>query len=512
MSTNATPSRTSPTGGEAALERSLSPSKVGYHLRTALLGLIGLPVIVSVVTVILAGAMTGRLASGITALVSAVVVAFGLLWWWGRGPGRPDSLGRAALPVVIAPAYYLSAWIICMALAGNLPAGALQRFALPGSPWFLVNLSASLTGREAAVPILLSGVLVAGTAGFVVGYRGRHRRMGAGARGGIRGSVMVGLVVCALIGTAGGQYLAAERYTNAATVSDEVDLTRYTPFDPDNLLVVPANPPSLRIASGFPRLDGATALYPVYAAAAEALYDVADMSESSREDLVKRVVPCSGTGEAYNRLAAGQVDVIFVAQPSEGQLARLGATGQELTLTALGREAFVFFVNADNPVEGLTQQQIRDIYTATVTNWRELGGRDQTITAYQRPEGSGSQTAMLAEVMRGVPMAEARREELIDGMGGVLSRVATYRNLDSAIGYSFRWYATVMNPKAGIKLLAVDGIAPTPETIRDGSYPLAGDFYAITLGRPSPGTAALIGWLASPEGQALVEQVGYVGR
>jgi phosphate transport system substrate-binding protein len=363
-------------------------------------------------------------------------------------------------------------------------------------------MTVRLTASEQIVPIVLAVVLVCSLAGFLVGTR-RYR---AGRDHWLR-LVAIG-VTLALVGATIGQIIAYRQYIGAPAVPDEVNLEAYRPFTSDNLLVVPPSAPSLGISADWPRLDGATALYPVYAAVAQAVYNP---GRPTGLDFTSFYVPCSGTGDAYSRLIAGQADVIFVAQPSAAQLADLNATGRKLTLTPLGREAFVFFVNAGNPVNGLSLQQIRDIYTRTTTNWRQVGGRNEAITAFQRPDGSGSQTAMLAQVMGDVPIAQPRRDEVSEMMGGVLSQVATHRNVGSAIGYSFRWYVTVMNPNAGIKLLAVDGIAPTAANIADGTYPLTGDFYAVTLGDPSRNTQALIDWLTSAEGQSLIEQVGYVG-
>ena len=487
-----------------------------YHVRTALVGLFAVPLVASVVSAVFLPPRPLSWAGVVGTAAGPLLVTAGVgVWWffWARRPRRPERLAVAGAAVFAVPAYYLLVWIVCLALAGNMPAGGVQRFGVPGLPWFVLNLAAALTGREAWVPVVLSVVLVASVAGFLLGFRRRAHAEVAEPAGRDRLALIGALIVTlALVGTTAGQLVAHQRFLNTPTISDEVNLAFYQPFAPGNLLVTPVVAPSLRFTDEFPVLDGATALYPVYGAAAQALYDVGGRDQTAQASMAQEYARCSGTTEAYNRLIAGDADVIVVAQPSAGQMEAAKAAGVELVMTPLGREAFVFFVNADNPVTGLTQQQIRDIYTKTITNWREVGGRNQAITPYQRPDGSGSQTAMLAQVMKGVPLASPPREEVAEGMGGVLSQVATYRNVSSAIGYSFRWYATVMNPNAGIKLLAVDGVAPTPETIRDGSYPLTGTFYAVTRANPSPNTTALVDWLTSPEGQALIEQVGYVGR
>lgn len=129
---------------------------------------------------------------------------------------------------------------------------------------------------------------------------------------------------------------------------------------------------------------------------------------------------------------------------------------------------------------------------------------------FQRPENSGSQTIMLATVMGDKPLPAPLREEYAAGMGGVINRVATYRNYSSAIGYSFRYFATGMNPNENIKLLAVNGIEPTVENIRNGTYPFTIDVYAVTAGSTNENTKKLIDWILSEQGQSFIEICGYV--
>lgn len=79
---------------------------------------------------------------------------------------------------------------------------------------------------------------------------------------------------------------------------------------------------------------------------------------------------------------------------------RAEESGVTLLYTPFAREAFVFIVNADNPVNSLTEQQVRDIFSGAITNWRTVGGNDQEIQTWQRPEDSGSQTVMQSQVMK----------------------------------------------------------------------------------------------------------------
>jgi len=228
-------------------------------------------------------------------------------------------------------------------------------------------------------------------------------------------------------------------------------------------------------------------------------------------------VECSGTIHAYERLISGEVDMIFAAGPSDAQLEAAKAAGMEFHLTPIGREAFVFFVNSANPVESLTVEEIQGIYTGEIANWKELGGKNQKIRPYQRAENSGSQTS-LQRLMAGLPLMEPEEEDRIAGMGGIITEVASYRNYKNAIGFSFRYYATEMVRNGEIRLLALNGVEPTKETIRDGSYPIASEFYAVTaapIGAPSPQErdgvlAGFLDWILSDQGQELIEKTGYV--
>ena len=299
------------------------------------------------------------------------------------------------------------------------------------------------------------------------------------------------------------------------TVDDRsLMLLDYQPFSRDNQLVTLDEPADFQLETPWAlRLDGVTALYPVYAAFAQAVFPESD-------DYVPfhSTVECNGTIDAYQRLINGEVDMIFAAAPSQAQLEAAEHAGMELHMTPIGSEAFVFFVNNKNPVTGLTVEQVRGIYTGAITNWFQVGGRRQSIRPFQRAENSGSQSA-LQRLMGDLPLIEPEEEDRVAGMGGIIREVASYRNYRNAIGFSFRYYATEMARNGDIRLLALDGVEPTKETIRDSTYPISSYFYAVTaapIGKPAPEErnetmAAFLNWILSPQGQTLVEETGYVG-
>ncbi|HCJ5914237.1 TPA: PstS family phosphate ABC transporter substrate-binding protein, partial [Escherichia coli] len=211
-----------------------------------------------------------------------------------------------------------------------------------------------------------------------------------------------------------------------------------------------------------------------------------------------------------NKIVKGNADIIFVAQPSGGQKKRAEESGVTLIYTPFAREAFVFIVNADNPVNSLTEQQVRDIFSGAITNWRTVGGNDQEIQTWQRPEDSGSQTVMQSQVMKNVRMISPQETKVASVMEGMIKVVAEYRNTNNAIGYTFRYYATQMNADKNIKLLAINGITPTAENIRNGKYAYIVDAFMVTRENTTSETQKLVEWFLTPQGQSLVEDVGYV--
>ena len=320
-----------------------------------------------------------------------------------------------------------------------------------------------------------------------------------------------------------GVYVGFGLYNDSIPTVEDRDglIYEYEPFAEGSKAVYLDEEATLKFETPSIDMDGATALYPVYSAFVQAVYpegkyDIYDFKYNEDEGYGQ--VTCTGTIEAYERLIEGKTDIIFCAAPSKDQLALAEASGVQLHLTPIGREAFVFFVNSENPVEGLTVEEIQGIYTGEIRNWRELGGKNQRIRPYQRAENSGSQSALL-RLMEGLPLMEPEKEDRIAGMGGIINEVASYRNHKNAIGFSFRFYSTEMVENEQIRLLALNGVLPTKETIRSGEYPISSNFFAVTaspIGEPAPEESnadlrAFIDWILSEQGQEIIELTGYVG-
>ncbi|MFJ5770745.1 PstS family phosphate ABC transporter substrate-binding protein [Psychrobacillus sp. NPDC093180] len=293
-------------------------------------------------------------------------------------------------------------------------------------------------------------------------------------------------------------------YTNSIpSVDAEVNVYDYKPFSESSKIATLDDDSTLKLTGDLPKLDGATALYPLYSAFVQATYPKKEYDPYEKEVMVNT------TPDAYNNLIFGRVDMIFAAAPSKSQVEKAKEHGKELKMIPIGREAFVFFVHQKNPVSGLTMEQIKNIYAGKVTNWEEVGGETEDIRAFQRPADSGSQSA-LEHLMGDIPIMEAPTEDIATGMGGIINEVSQYKNYKNAIGYTFRFYSTEMVQDKKIKLLEIDGVAPTKETIRSGEYPIASEFYIVTAGTDNPNVEKFIAWILSPEGQELIEKTGYV--
>jgi phosphate transport system substrate-binding protein len=297
-------------------------------------------------------------------------------------------------------------------------------------------------------------------------------------------------------------------------IDENIDIYQYLPFENNSKIIRLNEDSTLKLENNLPNLDGATALYPIYSAFANAVFPRLELNQPTNPlnntyTFVPGQIACSKTPEAYNRLINGEADIIFCAAPSDEQINMAQEKGVTLNLTPIGKEAFVFFVNRNNPITNLTYSQIRDIYSGRVTNWRNLGGNDSAILAYQRPKNSGSQT-ILESIMSGDIIMEPLKENMIQEMGPIIEEVASFRNSQNSIGYSFLFYSTEMARNDNIKLLSIDGIIPSANTIRSGDYPFTQIFYAITVGQETENTRRFIEWILSDQGQYIIEKTGYV--
>jgi phosphate transport system substrate-binding protein len=252
----------------------------------------------------------------------------------------------------------------------------------------------------------------------------------------------------------------------------------------------------------FPRLDGSTATIPLGQALAALFIGL------NREEAVE-YTEFSGTSASFEALLNYDADLLLVYEPPAETLQ---SALDSVELTAIGHDALVFLVNASNPVENLTTEQIRGIYTGEITNWKDVGGEDVEIIPYQRNYSSGSQTLMTKLVMDGAPMAEPPSDYIVGDMLGLVEMIASYDNGGAAIGYNVYYYVSHMSPNENVKLLSVDGVMPGDDTIGGGKYPFLNDYFAvIRKDEPEGSPARLIyDWICGEQGKLLLRREGYI--
>ena len=286
---------------------------------------------------------------------------------------------------------------------------------------------------------------------------------------------------------------------------------------------VPCYPTEAAIQFGLDRempvIDGSTSTYPY----TQGVYSVLFTNGTAHPQFPKSH---SKSFASYERLIRGEADVLFAATKASAELEPLAAKqGVELQYIPIAYDAMVFFTNLENPVNGLTRQQIQDIYVRNAySSWDQVGGPEAKLLPYCRNTDSGSHALMERYFLEDGKLSLA--PEILQGnvsvaMSSALTDVASALSLDPpayAIGYSvYAYYGsyeemmTDVTPNK-LKLLAVDGVLPTAESIADGTYPLADYNYLVLRGDEPKDSPArrLAEFMVSDAGQQAVADSGFL--
>lgn len=185
--------------------------------------------------------------------------------------------------------------------------------------------------------------------------------------------------------------------------------------------------------------------------------------------------------------------------------ADIGASSRELSkdekeslvVIPIAIDGIAIVVNPENPVKNLTLEQIRGIYAGEITNWKEVGGRDGGINAFTREEGSGTRGAFEELVMKG---------SRISSKVGVQNSTGSLRTAVAGDPQAIA-YISLGNVNDSVKVIAVEGVIPEEETIKNGSYKLVRYFYYLTREQPREIAQQFIDFVFSDEGQRIVGEV-----
>jgi phosphate transport system substrate-binding protein len=280
-------------------------------------------------------------------------------------------------------------------------------------------------------------------------------------------------------------------HTSEQMQAKSIELDKYLPFDENSQIVKLGS--DFKLKDNLPVIDGAAALYPVFSAFVNAVYPSDSVSFDGENFTKESALQYTNTRGAYKAVVDGDADLIFCAKPSDEQKKYAEDNGVELEYVPIGLEAFVFIVNVNNPVDNLSTEDLRDIYSGKIINWSEVGGSKKFIDPITRNKGSGSQTAMLS---------------FMNGQKIKKNPVAVF---GSPIGFSFRYYVESLVANGKVKMLSLDGVYPDKENIADKSYPIVSEIYAVyDRANSNENIKPLINWILSDEGQKIIEESGYV--
>ena len=310
-----------------------------------------------------------------------------------------------------------------------------------------------------------------------------------------RRSFLLGLAACSAAGILTA-CKGADTPASSASTSPEAPASSVSELEPIGLFS----------PEEFPKLDGSTACIPLMAQM---------MADTTGLDLevAQSSISVSTTAYAWENFGLYPDEdytarMLVVYEAPDYVKEELQEAGAQLEQKPIGRDALVFIVNENNPVKSLTQQQLKDIYAGKITNWKEVGGEDLDIVPFQRGEDSGSQTLFKKLLIQGGELMELAPA----AMGELVDSIAAYNNSANAIGFSVYYYIDQMYSQPGLRLLAVDDVTPSNDTIADESYPLCNEFYAVI----HPDAAAdspehiLYDWLDTDAGQDCIKKSGYV--
>lgn len=221
-----------------------------------------------------------------------------------------------------------------------------------------------------------------------------------------------------------------------------------------------------------------------------------------------------GTGTGIAALINGTVDIANASrQMKADEIAAAQANGVEPVEFAVAIDALAIVVHPDNPVSQLTIDQLADIYTGRITNWREVGGNDAPIILLSRESNSGTHVYFLEEVVR---QGDGENKDifapqtlLMPSSVGITSEV---RRNPNAIGYDGFGYVDAAHEKLIAIAPARDAayVLPSVASGADGSYPIARALYMYTAGEPTGAIRDYLDWIMGDEGQAIVAELGFV--
>ena len=205
-----------------------------------------------------------------------------------------------------------------------------------------------------------------------------------------------------------------------------------------------------------------------------------------------------GSGKGIENLVAGRATVAGASRPLKAE-----EKAKKVIGTIIGYDAVAVFVHRDNPVADLSKEQLKDIFTGKITNWKQVGGKDAPIAV--NTEILGEKRATL-EMFNELVMDKAAYGAGFKQIDLPRDQIVEIAGNPGAIGTPSLGLLASVPPevRAKVKAISVDGIGPTPENIQSGAYLISRPLNLATMGPPAGTVKQLVDFMLSAEGQALV--------
>ena len=242
------------------------------------------------------------------------------------------------------------------------------------------------------------------------------------------------------------------------------------------------------------QLNGSTTVFPIAQKAAE--------EYMKSHPNVNISVRGTGSGNGIAALINGTCDIADASRPmKDSEIQKAKGKGINPFATVVAKDGIAVVVNPDNPISAITHDQLKDIYTGKITNWKTLGGKDIKIVPITRDSSSGTFEIFEEKVLgKGVEMTD---KAVVQASNQAVKE--TVAKTPGAIGYIGLGYVD-----SSVKPLKYEGVLPSKKTVVDGSYVLSRPLFMYTNGEPTGIAKDFIDFVMSPEGQTIAEQVGYV--
>ena len=238
-------------------------------------------------------------------------------------------------------------------------------------------------------------------------------------------------------------------------------------------------------------------------------------SEVSEPELQGRVELCGSTQAAWRtliRIVNPEPRMILAYAPSVEMIRELKGFDTRWKSEGIGYDALVMVSGRKNPVDSLTVQQIRDIYSGKITNWKEVGGHDEPIRIFIQDQDSGLQTAFEHQIMQTVPIIKPQTEWFYERKGVAVERLASFDGGSDALGFTSRALLEQIEASDKVKTIRVDNVPATMKTIEDGSYPLILEVYLATNDEHDRLIRQIRQWFETDRGRQLLREHNLVEK